>query len=638
MISSLQTWWRWLKHRAPNNAILWLLASGLAIGLVWWNWPDIEQKPFVKDILAVLTPGAALPVAERGAYSVLLADLTGETDEQMVTNIADSLNGLEGVHAARLKRALPGDAAPQTLSKVRQYLRETGFDVLIWGQVIRQDDRSVPKLYLEHASPREEKRLARQGRYALAESTLELPELFWSDLRAILQLKIASDASVAYEPGTYKADRLRLVIEKIARLTRSNDFLRWSQDTRAAIWQSAAASYAVLGEQSGEEEWLHRAIVTYREALAERTRERVPLQWAMTQNNLGNALSTLGERESGTARLEEAVAAYQAALEEYTRERVPLLWAMTQNNLGNALSTLGERESGTARLEEAVVACRAALEELTRERVPLEWATTQNNLGNALSKLGEREIGNARLEEAVAAYRAALAERTRERVPLDWAATQNNLGNALWRLGERGSGNARLEEAVAAYRAALAERSRERVPLNWAATQNNLGNALRTLGERESGTARLQEAMAAYRAALAEYTRERVPLQWAMTQNNIGAALWTLGERESGTARLQEAVAASRAALEEYTRERVPLDWAMTQNNLGTALWRLGERKSAIDLLNGARTAFQSAYAIYKEARHAQYDDYFEDRLRSVERVIQRIEGRSATKERSSSR
>ena len=114
--------------------------------------------------------------------------------------------------------------------------------------------------------------------------------------------------------------------------------------------------------------------------------------------------AALGERESGTARLEEAVAAYRAALEERTRERVPLDWATTQNNLGNALRTLGERESGTARLEEAVAAYRAALEERTRERVPLDWAMTQNNLGNALSALGERESGTARLEEAVAAY------------------------------------------------------------------------------------------------------------------------------------------------------------------------------------------------------------------------------------------
>ena len=115
---------------------------------------------------------------------------------------------------------------------------------------------------------------------------------------------------------------------------------------------------------------------------------------------MGIALARLGGREAGTARLEEAVAAYRAALQEWTRERVPLDWAMTQNNLGTALSSLGEREAGTARLEEAVAAYRAALQERTRERVPLDWAMTQNNLGNALARLGERELGTARLEQA----------------------------------------------------------------------------------------------------------------------------------------------------------------------------------------------------------------------------------------------
>ena len=60
------------------------------------------------------------------------------------------------------------------------------------------------------------------------------------------------------------------------------------------------------------------------------------------------------------ARLEEALSAYREALKEYTRERVPLDWAATQANLGTALRRLGERESGTARLEEAVSAYRAA--------------------------------------------------------------------------------------------------------------------------------------------------------------------------------------------------------------------------------------------------------------------------------------
>ena len=109
------------------------------------------------------------------------------------------------------------------------------------------------------------------------------------------------------------------------------------------------------------------------------------------------------------------------------RRDPPLDWATTQDNLGNALFRLGERESGTTQLKEAVAAFRAALEERTRERVPLDWAKVQHNLGDALAVLGEWESGTARLEEAVAAYREALKEDTRERVPLNWGA---NLGSS----------------------------------------------------------------------------------------------------------------------------------------------------------------------------------------------------------------
>jgi tetratricopeptide (TPR) repeat protein len=115
----------------------------------------------------------------------------------------------------------------------------------------------------------------------------------------------------------------------------------------------------------------------------------------------------LGERESGTARLEEAVAAYRAALEERTRDRVLLDWARTQNNLGNALQALGERESGTARLEEAVAAFRAALEERTRDRVLLDWASSTGNQGVALRVLVERRGDLAIAELAMAQITAA---------------------------------------------------------------------------------------------------------------------------------------------------------------------------------------------------------------------------------------
>jgi tetratricopeptide (TPR) repeat protein len=137
--------------------------------------------------------------------------------------------------------------------------------------------------------------------------------------------------------------------------------------------------------------------------------------------------------------LEEAVAAFRAALEERTRARVPLDWARTQNSLGNALRKLGERENGTARLEEAVAAHRAALEEQTRARVPLEWAGAQNNLGNALSTLGQRESGTARLEEAVKAWDLCLTV-VASAWPAEWVqAIRNRRGKAQAEISRRAS-------------------------------------------------------------------------------------------------------------------------------------------------------------------------------------------------------
>jgi tetratricopeptide (TPR) repeat protein len=141
-------------------------------------------------------------------------------------------------------------------------------------------------------------------------------------------------------------------------------------DKRISYLTSEGSALYQQGDEFGDNAALLAAIERLQRLVTIAPRARAPLDWAMTQNNLGNALSALGARENGTSRLEEGVAAFRAALEEWTRERVPIEWAMTENNLGGALVTLGERENSTSRLEEAVAACRAALEERTREPRP----------------------------------------------------------------------------------------------------------------------------------------------------------------------------------------------------------------------------------------------------------------------------
>ena len=82
----------------------------------------------------------------------------------------------------------------------------------------------------------------------------------------------------------------------------------------------------------------------YRQALTVRTRDDLPQDWAMTQNNLGNA-SRLGERLGGRRvwAAERGGEAYRQALTVYTRDDLPQL-GQTQNNLG--VCGLGERLGG----------------------------------------------------------------------------------------------------------------------------------------------------------------------------------------------------------------------------------------------------------------------------------------------------
>ena len=272
--------------------------------------------------------------------------------------------------------------------RARKLLKESHADVMIWGKVL--DANKVDSPLSLHWTTRDDigAKTTSEG-YRPQESNYDLPELFWRDLGDVLGLLVTSQAAPFYDrQGEFVADQLKPFIERVRTLVASN---KLASDKRAAIKLPFANALSTYGAQRGNAQALEEAVAAYREALKEYTRERVPLQWAATQNNLGNALQTLGERENGTARLDEAVAAYREALKEYTRERVPLDWAMTQNNLGSALQTLGERESGTARLDEAVAAYREALKERTRERAPYQWEVTAKNLALAEKALKKKQ-------------------------------------------------------------------------------------------------------------------------------------------------------------------------------------------------------------------------------------------------------
>lgn len=80
------------------------------------------------------------------------------------------------------------------------------------------------------------------------------------------------------------------------------------------------------------------AIEAYEEVLKVYTFERFPMQYATTQNNLGNAYSTLAEVEEKPENCKKAIKAYEQALQVFTKEEFPEPHKLVKRNLIRTLS------------------------------------------------------------------------------------------------------------------------------------------------------------------------------------------------------------------------------------------------------------------------------------------------------------
>jgi tetratricopeptide (TPR) repeat protein len=365
---------------------------------------------------------------------------------------------------------------------------------------------------------------------------------------------------------------------------------------------------------------LRRAIDCYQAALRVRTEQEFPQDWAMTQSNLGNAWSDLPTGDCGE-NLRRASDCYQAALRVQTEQEFPQAWAVTQNNLGNVWRNLPTGDRGE-NLRRASDCCQAALRVQTEEDFPLAWAMTQNNLGNVWQNLPTGNRGE-NLGRAIDCCQAALRVYTEQDFPQAWAATQNNLGNAWLNLptGDRGEN---LRRAIDCNQSALRVQTEQESPWDWAMTQNNLGNVWCTLptGDREENMCR---AIDCYQAALRVYTEQDFPQDWARTQLNLGAGWGKMPTGDRGE-NLRRAIGCCQAALRVYTEQDFPQAWAATQNNLGVA-WSNLLNGDCGESLRYAIDCYQAALRVYTEQKFPQDWAMTQDNLQIAQKELAQLGG-----------
>ena len=319
-----------------KNFLAPLIVAVIGGSIVALNWRRLRNWVRQRD----------LPPPDPSHFTILVADLDGDSDGRQTGHVVRSLEGQEGIRVLRDGRRLRieevGDRAANTsaaMEKGRKWLSEKNADVLIWGEVTEANKVLHLRLLDEGGSG--------QGKatgYALGE-TYDLPEDFGRDFSGVLVAGALTAIKPATEQqGRYVADLLSAAIVKLERLNDSPP-PGFTQDNIASVGFAFATAAAILGEQSGRLEFLENSAKTFRAVLKLRTRQAAPLGWAATQNNLGSALLELGKREEGTVRLVAAVAAYRAALEVYEASGATQYSRLVTANLAHAEAHLAQRRA-----------------------------------------------------------------------------------------------------------------------------------------------------------------------------------------------------------------------------------------------------------------------------------------------------
>lgn len=523
-------------------------AVGAAALFAYQNW---GPKPEVEDLTACLDRTVPdLDPADDQRLRVILAPLFNDLENAQQDLVQSALSTFQGADAKLMHVQLSDCApsgSPDGILELASIIRESSFelsrrtdaDVLIWGEVLPEDQRVELRMNYPTDS----------GRTQFTGEQMSLNTNFGEDQAKVLAAKIWTVSGRTQELDT------DLVL---AGMTNTKEMLQpISQKPQPDLsLRQLGHLFHVLGDVElslsridEESSSIKSAIGHYSSAADLFDRYSFPDEWARTQKDLGIALTSLGTKDNQTNEIKLAAATLSDAIIETPRSRNSFMWGQLQAHLAEALNALGVREGNKQMLADSISAYRSALSVHSRENYPVQWATSQHNLGAALQALGQRDNNPAIMQDSISAYQASLEVRTAQDWPKDHAITQINLGSALMTVGGRNENSEQVKEAATAFRSAIEQLDKESSAIEWATAQHSLGNALALVSEQENSTDTLDGALEAFSLALENFDRETDPTRWAVTQNNIGNVLHTLGDRRKDPVALGAAIAAYEAAV-----------------------------------------------------------------------------------------
>jgi hypothetical protein len=319
--TSGQTQVSWQRHFRGD-----LMRLALAVTLSLVAQPASAQLVGSRSVQATGCASAAVGGDVRDTTITTVCGMPSEQVVELVRLAASPQAGDRAELMARLSALVPGSSQlrVEAIAKFFQLLGEAPVEESQladrFAQIAEEHRRLVQDVKSLRVNDPEVQALRQQAAAALeiADHTTAFARLTQArtivttkreTLARVLDDQTREEAALVFEQA--RVELARLAYEQAAGLFAEAARLLPASDTKTR-WQyimEKADAEQTMGNERGSNPALVRAIESYRVGLTLALRTERPLDWAGTQNNLGNALRTFGERESSTARLEEAVAA-----------------------------------------------------------------------------------------------------------------------------------------------------------------------------------------------------------------------------------------------------------------------------------------------------------------------------------------
>jgi hypothetical protein len=550
---------------------------------------------------------------------VAIAHLEGDDGNKLENALRDALDGVDNrlhVIPVILNRTIKASGRPEGIAHLDalEAVSNVRVESLIWGGVKGASPPGVGPLYATKFSDYP------QFGGAFLPGDFKLPELPPDDLCKVVRLIVATDSAEFMVRYKLKfGDALEPLIAEVRAIAGdSRKIAAWNADTRARMNLILGIATRTSGIELKSPDSLRAAVTYFQHTLDDWTRDRDPLEWAMTQRNLADTLGQQFAFDWHDAPLLPAMTAFQNALTVYQSRSDRLDSAHVQLGLASGYEIIGRYEPGHENISKAVGYYRAALKGFDPRTYPDDWAGVQLSLANALRVLSFWDKDTKNLEDAIAANKAALTVFSKQYNPISWSAAQGQVAECLSQLGEMTSNPDYFRQSISILQQILDGYPRDQSPYSWSALESALGSALMGLYDLDTSSGRdyPRQAAIAYRASLEELTLQDNPIGWAQSKQGFGNALEELGSNNSDRSTLNQAIDCYNDSLKVFKRDKEPLQWATVTFEVGLAQAYLGEMGTGVNYL-------QKALQTYREAMAALPKDAPEDLRNRIQHNIQ---------------